>query len=308
MVLLAVAGCSEPADPVPAPPLETLTEVPAYDPEANPSKAMLALVPQAASEIALTDLEHIRLDLSASELTGESPKGLRDRFWRRAQRSSPLLGDPLLRSVDDELSRRFGWTMDDVDWQALFGGPEGAGWVLKIRDDLPMDQVAEAVEAGVGPLAGAVVREERHLVMKGGTDDARLSWAAEPDLVELVGPAAAAVYVTRTCVRPRAVFGDDVELAPAPAADLAALETLGSFSLILGTELAAARLGDARTDVFSRLRLAETLPATEPEFSEVFVRGAADPLGGRMGWTVTDGAAAADLALGRALPFALCSS
>ena len=306
-VLLAAAGCSEPAEPVPAPPLDVATASPAYDAEANPSEAVLALVPTAASEIALTDLEHIRLDLEASELTGSSPRPLRERFWRQAQRSAPLLGEPLLREVDDELERRFGWTMDDVDWQALFGGPEGTGWVLKIRDDLPMGDITRAVEAGVGPLAGAVVRAENHLVMKNGTDDVRLSWAAEPELTELVGPAAAAVYLTRTCVRPATLLGEDAELAPAPAADVAALGTLGPFSLIIGTRLAAARLGEGRPDAFSRMRLAETLPETDPDFAAVFTRGAADPVGGRLGWRVTDAAAAADLALSRQLPFALCA-
>ena len=306
MVLLAAAGCSGAAEPAPAPALATETQAPAYDPEANPATAALALVPREARDLALTDLEHIRLDLEASELTGSSPKALRDRFWLRAERSAPLLGDPLLRGIDAELSQRFGWTMDDVDWQVLFGGPEGTGWVLKIRDDLPMGDVTRAVEAGVGPLAGAVVRAENHLVMKNGTDDARLSWAAEPDLAALVGPAAAAVYASRTCLRLNAVF-PDVDLAPGPTADLADLADLGPFSVIIGTKLAAARLGQGRADVFARLRAADALPATDPEFAGVFVRGSADPLGGRLGWTVTDAAAAADLTLARQLPFALCA-
>ena len=45
-------------------------------------------------------------------------------------------------------------------------GPTGVGWVLKIRDELPMGDIIRAVDAGVGPLAGAVVRGEDHLVVR----------------------------------------------------------------------------------------------------------------------------------------------
>ena len=307
-MLLTVAGCSDDPAPVPAPSLETPVGTPTYDEGLQAAAAVLPFVPEAATDLAVTDLEHIRLDLQASELTGASPRGERDRFWRRAEADAPVLITPLLRVVDAELSDGYGWTMDDVDWQADFGGPEGTGWVLKIRDDLPMGDITRAVEAGIGPLAGAVVRAEYHLVMKGGTDNAAASWAADPDLVALVGPAAAAVYVSRSCVRPDVLFGADAEPAPAVAADLADLDPLSVYSVIIGTRLVAARLGAGRPDAFARLRLADTLPATDPDFSAVFARGAADPIGGRLGWELTDAPAAAELVVAKKLPFAVCSS
>ena len=64
----------------------------------------------------------------------------------------------MLRDVDDQLESEFGWSQDDIAWEAHFGGPDGVGWVLKIRDDLPMGDIIRAVDAGIGPLAGAVVR------------------------------------------------------------------------------------------------------------------------------------------------------
>ena len=305
-MLLTVAGCSDAPEPVPAPSLDAPVGTPTYEEGLEAAAAVLPFVPATATDLAVTDLERVRLDLEAGELTGSSPQRERDRFWRRAEATAPVLITPLLRGVDAELSDGYGWTMDDVDWQADFGGPEGVGWVLKIRDDLPMGDITRAVEAGVGPLAGAVVRAEYHLVMKGGTDDGGSSWAADPDLVALVGPAAPAVFVSRSCVRPSVIFGPDAEPAPAVAADLADLEPLGAYSVIIGTRLGAARLGQARPDTFDRLRLADTLPETDPDFSAVFTRGAADPIGGRLGWQVTDAAAAADLVVAKKLPFAVC--
>jgi hypothetical protein len=67
---------------------------------------------------------------------------------------------------------------------------------------------------------------------------------------------------------------------------------------------AIARLGSGRPDLFERLRLGDRLPA----FARGFADGAADPSTGRIGYTLVDPPAAADLALRHRLPFAVCAA
>lgn len=307
VLIATLVGCSsDPGDPQPAPPLATATEgTPVFDPEAPPALGVMALVPGSMTDLAVSDYEQVRLDLGVPDLEGTDPRAASDRFWARAERTTSILGDNLLREVDDQLASEFGWTSDDVDWQALFGGPEGTGWVLKIRDDLPMGDVSRAVEAGVGPLAGAVVVAEQHLVTRNAEGNGDASWAADPELTALAGAPSPATFVSRTCVAEDTLVPEG-ELAPTLAGDVARLDELGPFSLTLGSELATAQLGLARGDAFSRLGLPGLLPATDPDFDAVFVRPVADPGGGRLGWEITDAAAAADLTLRRQLPFAVC--
>ncbi len=58
-----------------------------------------------------------------------------------------------------------------------------------------------------------------------------------------------------------------------------------------------------RDDLFTRMRLGSVVPA----FAADFVNGAADPSSGRIGFTMTDPADAAQQALRHKLPFAVCS-
>ncbi|GEP35165.1 hypothetical protein NSZ01_29330 [Nocardioides szechwanensis] len=310
---LAVTGCSaEEPDPVPAAPLGEPTETgpPAYDAALASAPAVLALVPDDATTLSVTDFEQVRLVLGASLLTGESPAAERARFWRQAEEDAPLLSTGMLRPVEARLLRDYGFTQDDVAWEASFSGPAGEGWVLSFRDDLDLDAVRRAVDDGVGPLSGAEVDADNRLVSSGTAPDGESSWAADAELVSLVSQAEAnATHVQRECVPFEYAFGADVadELAATPAADLAELETLEAWSLSFGGLLATARLGTDRTDVFERMRLAENLPATEPEFAMGFTDGVADPVGGRIGYSMPDPAAAALLTRQRNLPFAVCT-
>ncbi len=310
VLTVSLTGCSDRSEPTPAPSFgETPTDTPTYDAEAQANEAVLSLVPTEATDLTVTDFDQIRLQLGVPDLTGEDPKRVRDAFWRDAETRAPLLLGGMLRSVDDELEREYGWSQDDVAWEAHFGGPTGVGWVLKIRDDLPMGDIVRAVDAGVGPLAGGVVRSEDHLVVRNVALDGGASWAAEPELVALVGPAGSATYVTRDCIPFDDIFGLGVreELAPSPAADVSSIEELGAFSVIFGGELATVRLGAERTDLFDRMRLPQILPVTDPEFGLGYQRPAADPLGGRIGWNIGDPVVAATLALEKKLPFAICA-
>jgi hypothetical protein len=309
-LISTLAACSDDPDPVEAPSFDVLPTVdPTYDADAEASRAVLSLVPEAAVDLAVTDFDQIRLQLGMPDLTSEDPRPEREEFWRRAEREAPLLLGGLLRGVDAQLEREYGWTQDDVAWEAHFGGPDGVGWVLKIRDDLPMGDILRAVDAGVGPLDGAVVRPEDHLVVRNAAADGTESWAADPELVELVGSPGSATYLTRECVPFEDVFGPGVKeaLAPSPAADVDGLDELGPFSVTFGGALATVRLGPERSDVFERMRLPETLPETDPQFGLGYRRGAADPLGGRIGWELGDPVAAARLALEKRLPFAVCA-
>jgi hypothetical protein len=307
---LALSGCTEDDDPEAAPSVEpTPSSAPVFDGEAEASAAVLPLVPTEAVDLTVTDFDQIRLQLGVPDLDGGAPKRERTAFWERAAVEAPLLLGGMLREVDDELEREYGWSQDDVAWEAHFGSADGVGWVLKIRDDLPMGDIIRAVDAGVGPLEGAEVLGEDHLVVSNVATDGNDSWAAEPELVALVGTPGSATYVSRECIPFDDVFGDGVKeaLAPSPSADVDGLDELGAFSVTFGGQLATVRLGGERSDVFDRMRLVDTLPDTDPEFGLAFQRGAADPLGGRIGWLLGDPVIAGQLALEKKLPFAICA-
>lgn len=316
-MLLAVAlvgtACSgDHPEPEAAPPVASEAPAPlTYDATLEPAAAVLSLVPEDATLLTVTDFEQIRLDLGASTLTGEAPQSQRDEFWRRAGESTAALSEGLLRPVDEQLAAEFAFTQDDVLWEARFSGPAGDGWVLRFRDDLDMSLVQNAVTAGVPPLAGAEVGNGVHLAGAGVTLDPEQSWAADAELPELVAVAPAnATYVERSCIPFETAFGPGirVELATQPALDYAALDELGPFSVTFGGSLATARLGDGREDAFERLRLGEGLPSTEPEFGLGYRNGVVDPQTGRIGFDMGDPAVAADLAIDRQLPFAVCSA
>lgn len=314
LALLAVAvlagACDEQADPIPQPPLDQVVAAPpAYDESLPATAAVMALVPADATALAVTDFDQVRLVLGASELTGDSPRSERDQFWRRAARQAPLLNPGRLLEDDRRLERRYGLTQDDVSWEAQFATPTGIGWVLKLRSDLPLDGVADAINHAVPALSGAVLDPQRRLVSRGTTDDPDQSWAADPDLFALAGTLAVSTYVATECLPFATTFGDDVvdDLAPAPASVLDGLDPLDAFSVSFGGSLATARLGEQRGDAFDRARIADVLPQTDPEFGRGYADAVADPAGGRIGFRIEDAPVAAELALGRQLPFAVCA-
>lgn len=310
LVAALTAGCDEQVDTgVPPPTDEVVTAPPSYDESRPPAAAVMALVSEDATTLAVTDFDQARLVLGFSELTSASPRAERDDFWRRAATTAPLLSPGRLRAQDARLEQRFGFTQDDVLWEADFSTPDGAGWVLRFRDDLPLTGVEAAVAAAVPGLVDGVVDAERHLVSSAATDDPETSWAADADRLALVGPLATATYVTTACVPFATAFGADVEddLAPAPAAALGELDPVAAFSVSFGGSLATARLGAQRGDAFERARIADVLPQTDPEFGLGYADAVADPAGGRIGYRIGDAALAARLAVEQRLPFAVCS-
>ncbi|MAS56160.1 MAG: hypothetical protein CMJ44_16335 [Pimelobacter sp.] len=313
---LLLAACSDEAEPIPQTPLDEPLAAPVYDAGLEPAEAAMALIPEDSTVLVVMDFDQLRLQLEQSGLTSESKARARKKFWRTAERESMLFSPGLLRSEDKRLRKKYGFTQDDVSWEARFDVPTSSlgtaseGWVLKLRDDLDLDGVRRAVEAGEGPLGGAVVDTTNSLVTLGSTTDPGASWAADPDRIALVGPTASATYVDTACVPYDVAFadGDEADLAPAPAGDLDDLDDLGFFSVSYGTELVTVRLGLARNDVFDRARLPDVLPRTDPDFALGYLDPVADPGGGRIGYRLGDPDVAERLAQQRRLPFAVCGS
>ena len=303
-----LAGCSGDEDD-PKPPAAPVVETtpPAYDPSLEPAAAVLALVPDDASRLAVTDYDQIRLQLGAPDLSAMTPP---ERATDRVDNESAALIEGVLRADGEKLRADYEFSQDDVVWEAHFGGAEGEqGWVLKFRDDLDMTDVQRAVDDEVGPLAGVQVAVNEHVIGIGTTADLEQSWAADAELAPLVGLPATATYLERECIPFDDAYGEGMrdQLASGPAADLAALEEVSSFSVSFGGHLATARLGPAREDTFARARLADTLPEGEPSFGDGFQRPVADPAGGRIGYSLGDPRIAVGLTLERRLPFALCA-
>lgn len=319
---LLLAGCSDPAPQVQQELPEQASVVLQYDATLEPSAAVLALVPTEAQTLVVNDFEQLRLTLGFSDLDSASPAADRARYLR-ALGDSVALADSMLREVDDRLRADFGFGADDVSWEARFRAGEGAGegagdgagdgtgtgWVIAFSEDVGMDSVQRAVRAGVGPLAGAVVNAERHYVTSGVAQDAQQSWGAEPDLVELAGRKANATFVGRGCLDFATVFGAGTEddLAAEPAAALDELDELDGYAVALGPELGTVLLGIERGDTFDRMRIAEVLPRTRPEFGTAFGRPVGDPSTGRIGYEIARPVVAADLVTEGQLPFAVCA-
>jgi len=287
---LAVSGCAD-ENPVQAPVLDANVGLaPPYDASLEPAAAVLALVPDDARTLTVTDFEQVRQELGAQSLNARSaPEDVAD-FWQRAEQELAILTPGMLRADEQRLASRYGVTQLDVAWEAHFYGPDGAetGWVLRFRDGTRMGRVARATEAARGVLSGAEVEAERYLVSSGTTDDSARSWATDPETVTMADLPASATYIARGC---------------SPQQSGAELDELGSYALQFEGSVVTARLGEDRHDLFTRMRLG----ADEPAFAEAFEGGVADPRSGRIGYVMTDPAAAAQLALANELPFVSCA-
>jgi hypothetical protein len=83
----------------------------------------------------------------------------------------------------------------------------------------------------------------------------------------------------------------------------AELDELDTYAVQFEGTLVTARLGEGRHDLFTRMRAA----AGQPDFADAYEGGVADPRTGRIGFRMSDPAAAARLALQHRLPFAGCA-
>ncbi|MCW2791192.1 MAG: hypothetical protein JWO76_290 [Nocardioides sp.] len=313
LLALALTGCRDvpPPDVEPSGPPPRLAGTPSYDAGQEPASAVLPLVPATATTLTVTDLDEIRAQLGVPDLTSDDPMADRSDFWRRAETEAPLLAQGLLRDDNSELMLDYGFTQDDVDWEAHFTGPDGSGYVLGFREDLDMTAVSRAVRDGVGPLAGAEVDETEHLVLSGTTADGAESWATDAALVGLVTEPTEATYARRGCVPLADALGPDATQQDQDAVlaeyDVTDLDPLDAFAVAFGDHLATVRMAAGRADLFDRLRLADDWPATPaPAFADGFESGVGDPATGRIGYSVPRPPIAARLTLLETLPFGVC--
>lgn len=306
------AGCGD--EPIVAPtplasPTPTTTEHPGYDAGREPSAAVLGFVPSTATTLTVTNFDEVRVQLGLPDLTSDDLMSERTEFWTRAETEAALLTDGLLRPVNSELMLDYGFTQDDVDWEARFTGPEHVGYVLAFRPDLDMTRVASAVEDGVGPLGRARVLVEDHLVLSGTAKEGEQVWANEPSLDGLFGHPAASTYARRGCIPVDDALGPDADAEDLRAVQrthpLSVLDDLAAFALDFGDHLATVRMAKDRADLFARLDVGQDWP--RPAFGATFQSAVGDPGSGRIGYAVPHPPRAAALALLEELPFGICN-
>jgi hypothetical protein len=287
----------------------TTTEHPPVDSGLEPAEAALALVPGSATTVTVTHYDEIRKDLGVPDLTSEDLASERFDFWERASNEAPLLAEGMLRADNSELLLDYGFSQDDVDWEAHFSGPDGNGYVLGFRPDLDLGPVARAVEAGAGTLDGGRVIAEDHLVVAGTAEAGVGVWANDPTWNGLVGQPAQATYLRRGCIPLEEALGPDASseeqeelLARRPVTNL---DDLPGFAVAFGDHNATVRMEPNRDDLFDRIDLGRDWPMAG--FRSAFRSGVGDPATGRIGYDVPRPGQAAALTLLEELPFAVCN-
>ncbi|QIK74906.1 hypothetical protein [Nocardioides piscis] len=313
---VALTSCAAEAGftPQALPPVVSETIPPyAADADVSPGRTALTLVPADAETITITDFDASRAALGMPDLTSQDPMSDRSDYWERARRETVLLTEGMLRADNSRLALDYGFTQDDVDWEARFTTPEGAGWILGFRPDLDLAPVRRAIEDRVAGLAGAEVDAGRNLVSVGAVAEDEESWADHEGIFELTAEAPAeSTYYRAGCVPLGSALGPDAGVQDQDAVlagqDPTDLDPLARFALSFDDGLATARLGPGRLDLFERADLAKAFPEVGPlGFGDALVDPVADPSTGRIGYTVRESVAAASVALTDLLPFAVCN-
>ncbi len=104
--VLALGACSDdPSDPAPTEAAASETPAPAYDGNLEPAAAVLALVPEAARTLTVTDYDEVRDELGVG-VPGDEQEAAT--FWARADAERPLLTEGLLRGRPGAARRAVG--------------------------------------------------------------------------------------------------------------------------------------------------------------------------------------------------------
>jgi hypothetical protein len=310
LVGLVVAGCSDRAAVErPRTSASAASEpAPAYAATAEPAEAVLSFVPQSAQVVTVVDWDGVREQLGVPDLTSDDLMTDRLDFWERASTEAALLTDGLLREDSSTFELDYGFTQDDVDWEARWIGEDGPGFVLALRPDLDLRGVKRAVADGVGPLADATLDEKNALLVAGAAETD--VWASEDTWPPLVAEPATATYLHRGCISLNTALGPDADVEDQDALlaehPVTTLDDLEGFVVAYGDHQATARFEPGREDLFERLRISEAWPTGE--FNEAYVNGAADPSSGRLGFSVRRPPEAAGMALLEELPFGVCNA
>ncbi|HEY3015900.1 MAG TPA: hypothetical protein VGJ41_12360 [Nocardioides sp.] len=302
---LGLAGCGG-EDPVITSTTPSPTATPVL-PRSGPLSA-LALVPESATTLTLTDWDAIRTRFGVPELTSDDPMSDRTAFWERVDAEAVVLAEGQLREDTSTYELDYGITQDDVDWEAHFTGPAGAGWVLSLRPDLPLDGVRDAIAHG--PLRGSEL--EGHLVVSGAAAAGEETWASDPAWTGLTDPAAETAYFSRGCVDLADALGPEASVEDQDAVQekhhVENLGDLAAWTIAYADGLATARIGRDRDDLIERAHLGDDWPAAGSiGFADGFTNMVDDPLSGRIGYNVVHPHAAAALTLAEELPFAVCN-
>lgn len=315
-----LAGCGDPelkAQELPAEPPVTLAP---YDTggDVPAGRAALTLVPADATVVTITDFDESRATLGVPDLTSDDLMSDRTAYWERARRKSVLLTEGMLLAENSRLMLDYGFTQDDVDWEAHFTTPDGPGWILGLRPDLDLAPVERAVSDGVAGLAGATVDPARHLVSVGMATGDEESWGTIEGIADLASDTPAeSTYYRVGCVPLGTALGPDADIEDQEAVvakhDPSALDPLSVFSVSFADGVATARLGPGRRDLFARSDLSEAVSRTlRPTvgsigFGDAFASPVVDPSSGRIGYDVAAPVAAATATLTDLLPFAVCN-
>ncbi len=315
VALAVLAGCGDPelkAQQLPPEPTVTLAPYDVDD-EVAAGQSALTLVPADATVVTITDFDESRATLGVPDLTSDDLMSDRTDYWERARRESVLLTEGMLLAENSRLMLDYGFTQDDVDWEAHFTTPDGPGWILGFRPDLDLAPVEHAVRDGVAGLAGAVVDTQRHLVSIGMATGDEESWGTIEGVADLASDTPAeSTYYRVGCVPLGTALGPDADVEDQEAVvgkhDPSDLDPLGVFSLNFADGVATARLGPGRADLFARSDLASDFPTVGSiGFTDAFVNPVVDPSTGRIGYDVAAPVAAATATLTDLLPFAVCN-
>jgi hypothetical protein len=100
-----------------------------------PFVGALVLAHEDATQLTVTDFDSVRERLGVPGLTSEDLMTDRLEFWRELEASTVLLTDGQLREANSRYDLAYGFTQDDVSWEAHWHGPD-PGFVLQFRADL----------------------------------------------------------------------------------------------------------------------------------------------------------------------------
>lgn len=278
-------------------------------PVRDPRQA-LAFVPESAETVTITNFDGIRARFGVPDLTSDDLMTDRTAFWERFDRESVALTHGLLRERHSTYWLDHGFTQDDVDWEARWTGPDGAGYVVAFRPGLPMDRVRGALDEE--ELAGAELLAPQRLLVKGAADEGEVVWATDADLVGLTDAEAESTYLHKGCIPLQTALGPDATYEDQEAVlerhDVEDLLELEAFSVGFDDQTATARIGVDRLDALERQALIDDWPVTGSIGLDDAFEGmpVADPGTGRIGLRVANPRAAAVVTMTEMLPFAVC--
>lgn len=281
-------------------------------------------MPDTATHVTITDFDAIRDRLGVSEMTSEWLMTDRVEFWEQLPQSTVLLADGALREQNSLFMLEYGFTQDDVDWEARWTG-DTPGLALGLRPNLDLSGVERALADGVEPLAGADLEQAEAVVVTAaaGADDVPL--AADPAVALLADTDAESLYLHRGCIPFHDALGVDATVEHQDEIvgrhDVEALLPVQGVAVAFSGRSATFRLAypdgvteeQAAADLTARADLAADWPLVESiTFADGFAADTAPTPRfsggvGELDYAVPMPGAAATLVLSDLLPVGVCN-